>query len=117
MSTATGVLKEPGMSCRGNAKAQLSAFGFFLPVKCCFLARSFFLYTIYRVSYPQAFIMAGRETNIYGYGTINTAVLMTSQPYHGSRSASSGGRHASSCDLVSRSDGCVRHDIPCAQGI
>ena len=34
-------------------------------------------YAVYRIHYPSAFLAAGRETDIV-YGTINTAILMTS---------------------------------------
>jgi cytochrome c oxidase subunit 3 len=49
----------------------------FLASELLFFGSLLLLYTVYRTLHPDAFITAGRETDIW-YGTINTAVLMTS---------------------------------------
>jgi cytochrome c oxidase subunit 3 len=55
------------------------AFGMwvFLASEVLLFAVLFGGYTIYRSLYPQGFLAAGRETDIV-YGTVNTAILMTS---------------------------------------
>ena len=77
MSTAAGVLKEPWHELSRQREGATFGIWVFLASEVLFFGSLLLLYTIDRVSYPQAFIMAGRETNIW-YGTINTAVLMTS---------------------------------------
>lgn len=58
---------------------QAVAFGMwvFLISEVLLFAGLFAGYSIYRGIYPQGFTLAGRETDII-YGTINTAILMTS---------------------------------------
>jgi cytochrome c oxidase subunit III len=77
MSTAAGVLKEPWHELSRQREGATFGIWVFLASEVLFFGSLLLLYTIDRVSYPQAFIMAGRETDIW-YGTINTAVLMTS---------------------------------------
>ena len=49
----------------------------FLASELLFFGSLLLLYTAYRVANPDVFIAAGRETDLW-YGTVNTAVLMTS---------------------------------------
>lgn len=49
----------------------------FLASEVLLFAGLFGGYSIYRTLYPQGFLAAGRETDIV-YGTVNTAILMTS---------------------------------------
>jgi cytochrome c oxidase subunit 3 len=49
----------------------------FLASELLFFGSLLLLYTAYRIASPDVFITAGRQTDIW-YGTINTAVLMTS---------------------------------------
>jgi cytochrome c oxidase subunit 3 len=49
----------------------------FLASELLFFGSLLLLYTAYRVANPDVFITAGRETDLW-YGTVNTAVLMTS---------------------------------------
>jgi cytochrome c oxidase subunit 3 len=49
----------------------------FLSTEVLFFGGLFVAYTIYRVTYPEQFALAGKELNIT-IGTINTAVLLTS---------------------------------------
>ena len=49
----------------------------FLASEILFFGALMLTYTVCRVDHPDAFAAAGRETNIW-YGTINTAVLLTS---------------------------------------
>ena len=47
------------------------------PRRCCFLVDSFSAYILYRHLYPDAFAIGSRQTNLL-YGTLNTAILLTS---------------------------------------
>ena len=49
----------------------------FLASEVLFFGALMLTYTVCRVDHPAAFAAAGRETNVW-YGTINTAVLLTS---------------------------------------
>jgi len=49
----------------------------FLATEVLFFGAMFLAYIIYRHSYPQAFAEASHHT-LVGYGTINTAILLTS---------------------------------------
>src|SRR5438034_648447 len=49
----------------------------FLATEVLFFGGLFTAYVVYRHAYPQAFAEASRHTNLL-YGTINTAVLLTS---------------------------------------
>ena len=49
----------------------------FLASEALFFGSLLLVYTVSRISHPQDFLLAGRETDIW-YGTINTAVLLTS---------------------------------------
>jgi cytochrome c oxidase subunit 3 len=49
----------------------------FLASEALFFGGLFLGYVIYRNLYPEAFVIAARETDIF-YGTLNTAVLLTS---------------------------------------
>jgi cytochrome c oxidase subunit 3 len=49
----------------------------FLATEILFFGGLFFAYTVYRITYPHAFVRAGRELNVT-VGTINTAILLTS---------------------------------------
>lgn len=49
----------------------------FLASEALFFGALLLTYTVYRVEHPAAFALAARETNVW-YGTINTAVLLTS---------------------------------------
>ena len=77
MSTASRVLREPWQELSRQREGATFGIWVFLASEVLFFGALLLVYTIDRVSHPQAFIMAGRETDIW-YGTINTAVLMTS---------------------------------------
>ena len=49
----------------------------FLASEVLFFGALMLTYTVCRIDHPAAFAAAGRETNIW-YGTINTAMLLTS---------------------------------------
>jgi cytochrome c oxidase subunit 3 len=49
----------------------------FLASELLFFGSLLLLYTAYRIANPDVFVTAGRETDLW-YGTVNTAVLMTS---------------------------------------
>jgi cytochrome c oxidase subunit 3 len=77
MSTTSRVLREPWQELSRQREGATFGIWVFLASEVLFFGALLLVYTIDRVSHPQAFIMAGRETDIW-YGTINTAVLMTS---------------------------------------
>jgi len=77
MSTAPRVLREPWQELSRQRQGATFGIWVFLASEALFFGSLLLLYTVDRISHPQAFIMAGRETDIW-YGTINTAVLMTS---------------------------------------
>jgi cytochrome c oxidase subunit III len=77
MSIAAGVLKKPWHELSRQREGATFGIWVFLASEALFFGSLLLLYSIDRISHPQAFIMAGRETDIW-YGTINTAVLMTS---------------------------------------
>jgi cytochrome c oxidase subunit III len=77
MSIAAGVLKKPWHELSRQREGATFGIWVFLASEALFFGSLLLLYSIDRMSHPQAFIMAGRETDIW-YGTINTAVLMTS---------------------------------------
>src|SRR6476620_5959321 len=74
---ASGVLKEPWHELSRQREGATFGIWVFLASEALFFGALLLLYTVDRISNPQVFIMAGRETDIW-YGTINTAVLMTS---------------------------------------
>lgn len=49
----------------------------FLATEILFFGALFFAYFVYRLSYPEQFILAGRDSKIL-LGAINTAILLTS---------------------------------------
>jgi len=84
--TATGkLLREPWDELRlPEARAfarqrENATFGIwvFIASEMLFFAAIFLLYAVMRIEHPQAFAAAARETNIV-YGTLNTALLLTS---------------------------------------
>lgn len=77
MSTVPRVLREPWRELSRQRDGATFGIWVFLASEALFFGSLLLLYTIDRISYPQAFIMAGRETDIW-YGTVNTAILMTS---------------------------------------
>ena len=77
MSVTAKILREPWCDLSHQREAATFGIWVFLASEALFFGSLLLLYAVDRISYPQAFIMAGRETDIW-YGTINTAVLMTS---------------------------------------
>lgn len=77
MSARTDVLKEPWTDLSHQREAATFGIWVFLASEVLFFGSLILLYTAYRIANPEAFILAGRETDIW-YGTVNTAVLMTS---------------------------------------
>lgn len=77
MSVSTSVLKPPWKELARQREGATFGIWVFLASELLFFGSLLLLYTVYRALHPDAFIMAGRETDIW-YGTVNTAVLMTS---------------------------------------
>ncbi len=77
MSHAEAWLKEPWLEPQRERDAAKFAIWVFLASEMLFFGGLLLTYTICRIEHPQAFALAGRETNVW-FGTINTAVLLTS---------------------------------------
>ena len=77
MSVAAAVLKDPWRKLSRQREAATFGIWVFLASEALFFGSLLLVYTVSRISHPQDFLLAGRETDIW-YGTINTAVLMTS---------------------------------------
>ena len=73
----SGGLHEPFESLPRQREASEFGLWIFLASEAVFFGGLFLGYTIYRWLYPSGFDAAGAETNIY-FGTINTALLLTS---------------------------------------
>jgi cytochrome c oxidase subunit 3 len=82
MSETAAALSEPAIRepWQERSRERLGAtFGIwcFLASELLFFGGMILAYTIYRIQYPDAFAAAANETDIW-YGTVNTAVLLTS---------------------------------------
>jgi cytochrome c oxidase subunit 3 len=77
MSETTGLLKEPWQYFDRQREAGTFGIWVFLASEMLFFGALILTYTVCRVDHPGGFAAAARETNIW-YGTINTAVLLTS---------------------------------------
>jgi cytochrome c oxidase subunit III len=77
MSQAEIWLKEPWSNPQREGAAAKFGIWVFLASEMLFFGALLLTYTACRIEDPQAFAMAGRETNVW-FGTINTAVLLTS---------------------------------------
>jgi cytochrome c oxidase subunit III len=77
VSVSTSVLKPPWKELGRQREGATFGIWVFLASELLFFGSLLLLYAAYRVLHPEAFITAGRETDIW-YGTVNTAILMTS---------------------------------------
>lgn len=77
MSDAPALLKEPWHDLARQREGATFGIWVFLASELLFFGALLLTYTVYRIENPQAFAAAARETDIW-YGTVNTAVLMTS---------------------------------------
>jgi cytochrome c oxidase subunit III len=77
MSETTGLLKEPWQYFDRQREAGTFGIWVFLASEMLFFGALILTYTVCRIDHPSAFAAAARETNIW-YGTINTAILLTS---------------------------------------
>lgn len=77
MSDVSDVLKPPWKDLSRQREGATFGIWVFLASELLFFGSLILLYAAYRIANPDAFIIAGRETDIW-YGTVNTAVLMTS---------------------------------------
>lgn len=77
MTMPTNVLRPPWNELSRQHEGATFGIWVFLASEILFFGSLLLLYTAYRVANPDVFIIAGRETDIW-YGTVNTAVLMTS---------------------------------------
>jgi cytochrome c oxidase subunit III len=73
----TKVLRAPWKELARQREGATFGIWVFLASELLFFGSLLLLYTAYRVANPDVFIAAGRETDLW-YGTVNTAVLMTS---------------------------------------
>jgi cytochrome c oxidase subunit III len=77
MNETTGLLKEPWQYFDRQREAGTFGTWVFLASEMLFFGALILTYTVCRIDHPGAFAAAARETNIW-YGTINTAILLTS---------------------------------------
>ena len=77
MTDTTGLLREPWEYFERQRGAGKFGIWVFLASEVLFFGALMLTYTVCRIDHPDAFAAAGRETNIW-YGTINTAILLTS---------------------------------------
>jgi cytochrome c oxidase subunit 3 len=77
MTDTTELLREPWEYFERQRGAGRFGIWVFLASEVLFFGALMLTYTVYRIDHPLAFAAAGRETNIW-YGTINTAILLTS---------------------------------------
>lgn len=71
------LLKEPWVYFDRQKEAGLFGIWVFLASEILFFGALILTYSVYRVANPEAFAAAARETNVV-FGTINTAILLTS---------------------------------------
>jgi len=74
---ASALLREPWQDLARQKENATFGIWVFLASELLFFGGLLLVYTVYRIEYPQGFAAAARETDIW-YGTINTAVLLTS---------------------------------------
>jgi cytochrome c oxidase subunit 3 len=77
MSHAEAWLKEPWSDSQRERDAAKFGIWVFRASEMLFFGALLLTYTVCRIEDPHAFALAGRETNVW-FGTINTAVLLTS---------------------------------------
>ena len=77
MTGAAGLLREPWEYLERQQRAGKFGIWVFLASETLFFGALILTYAVCRVEHPDAFAAAGRETNIW-FGTINTAILLTS---------------------------------------
>ena len=77
MSEISRALHEPWPSLPRQREGVSFGVWVFLASEVLFFGGLFLGYTIYRNLYPRRLRVAARETDVF-YGTLNTAVLMTS---------------------------------------
>lgn len=77
MSESTELLREPWEDFERQHGAGKFGIWVFLASEVLFFGALMLTYAVCRIDHQDAFAAAGRETNIW-YGTINTAILLTS---------------------------------------
>jgi cytochrome c oxidase subunit 3 len=77
MSETSSAVREPWENLARQREAVSFGVWAFLASEVLFFGGLFLGYAIYRHAYPEAFILAAKETDIV-YGTLNTIILMTS---------------------------------------
>ena len=77
MTDTTGLLREPWEHFERQRGAGKFGIWVFLASEVLFFGALMLTYTVCRIDHPDAFAAAGRQTDIW-YGTINTAILLTS---------------------------------------
>jgi heme/copper-type cytochrome/quinol oxidase subunit 3 len=77
MSSSSSALREPWPDLARQREGVSLGVWAFLASEALFFGGLFLGYAVYRNLYPDAFLTAARETDIF-YGTLNTAILLTS---------------------------------------
>jgi cytochrome c oxidase subunit III len=101
MTDAPALLREPWHDLRRQRDAATFGIWAFLASEVLFFGALILAYTICRIEHPAGFLAAARETDIV-YGTVNTAVLLTSSlaMAMASQSAEAGGNRTSIAALL-----------------
>jgi cytochrome c oxidase subunit 3 len=77
MSDTSELLREPWHSFARQRGAGKFGIWVFLASEMLFFGALILTYTVCRIDHPMDFAAAGRETNVW-FGTVNTAILLTS---------------------------------------
>jgi cytochrome c oxidase subunit 3 len=77
MRQSFGALREPWPDLARQREGVAFGVWIFLASEALFFGGLFLGYVVYRNLYPQAFLIAARETEVV-YGTLNTAILLAS---------------------------------------
>jgi heme/copper-type cytochrome/quinol oxidase subunit 3 len=77
MSEARAALRQPWPDLERQREGVAFGVWVFLASEVLFFGGLFLAYGIYRILYAHAFVVAAKETDVF-YGTLNTAILLTS---------------------------------------
>jgi cytochrome c oxidase subunit 3 len=77
VSDVAGLVKKPWARLPRQSEAATFGTWAFLASEALFFGALLLAYTANRIEHPDAFVAAARETNVF-YGTLNTAILLTS---------------------------------------
>ena len=93
MSETSSLIREPWERFERQREAGKFGIWVFLASEVLFFGAMILTYAVCRLQHPSAFEAAGRETDIW-YGTVNTAILLTSSLTMAMASQAAAGRHS-----------------------